>query len=296
VTPFDRRGAWAGAKARATSLAKRTSFRIGGVPEFLFEPETEAEAGEVLAACRREGIALRILGGGCNLLVSDGRLEGAVMATSRIRFERVLDDAVEVGAGVSFSGLVQRSASLGVPVLSGCYGIPGSVGGVVAMNAGGKFGCAGDALVRVRGFDAAGRSFARAVEPGDLGYRQTAFEGMLVTSAAFRRDANLDVDAARRLYAAARDWKQRTQPLSAFSAGCVFKNPEAATSAGAIIDALGLKGARVGDAVVSPLHANFIVNDGLATFADVSTLIDRIQTKALTERGVALDLEVKVWR
>jgi UDP-N-acetylmuramate dehydrogenase len=294
---------FADARAASVDLARRTSFRIGGRPEYLFEPESEEEAGAVVAACRRRGVPLRVLGGGCNLLISDGVLEGAVLATSRIRFERVLDDRVEVGAGCSFPSLVARSADLSIPRLSGCPGIPGSVGGAVAMNAGGKFGCVADALLEVRGFDEEGQAFRRVVEPGDLGYRKTAFQGRLVTSAAFRRDASLgpvERDAARRLYAEAMAWKRATQPLSAWSAGCVFKNPAPRAdaprpSAGALIDGAGLKGDRVGGALVSPVHANFIVNEGGATFADVRSLIGRVQERVRSIRGLDLDLELKVW-
>jgi UDP-N-acetylmuramate dehydrogenase len=295
VSPTD----FADASRRATSLARRTSFRIGGTPEYLFEPTTEEEAGVVIAACRRRGVPLRVLGGGCNLLVADGRLEGAVLATSGIRFERVHEDRVEVGAGGSFPSLVARSADLRVPGLSGCPGIPGTVGGVVAMNAGGRFGSVGDAVVEVRGFDERGERFVRRVEPGDFRYRSSAFQGTVVTSAVFRRDPALDVDAARRLFAEASAWKRATQPLSAASAGCVFKNPAGTplpSSAGALIDGAGLKGERAGRAVVSPLHANFIVNEGGASFADVLALIERVRARVAAKDGVALDLEVKVWR
>ncbi len=286
---------FADAKPNATRLAERTSFRIGGAPEWLFEPETEEEAGEVVLACRRAGVPLRVLGGGCNLLVADGRIEGAVLATGRIRFERVFDDRVEVGAGVPFPGLVARSAELGIPTLSGCPGIPGTVGGAVAMNAGGRFGCVADALLLVRGFDADGKPFSRRIEPGDMGYRSSVFQGSLVTSAAFLRDPALDRAAARNRFSEAAAWKRATQPLSFPSAGCVFKNPSG-HSAGALIDSLGLKGDRVGHALVSPLHANFIVNDGGASFSDVAALIDRIRSRVLSSSGLSLDLEVKVWR
>ena len=290
--------AFASARERTAALGGRTSFRIGGTPEFLFEPLSEDEAGEIVAACRRERVPLRVLGGGCNLLVADGRLEGAVLATSGIRFERVLADRVEVGAGNPFPGLVARSADLGIPRLSGCPGIPGSVGGVVAMNAGGRFGSVGDALVEVSGFDLDGRRFVRRIEPGDLGYRSTIFLGAgVVTSAAFRRDPSLDLEAARRLFQEAAAWKRATQPLSAASAGCVFKNPAGAPrSAGALIDGLGLKGAREGEAMVSPVHANFIVNEGGAAFDDVERLIGRVRERVQAEAGLGLELEIRVWR
>jgi UDP-N-acetylmuramate dehydrogenase len=289
---------FADAEARAGALAERTSFRIGGVPEWLFEPATEEEAGEVVRACRRRGVPLRVLGGGCNLLVADGRLEGAVVATRRLRFEHVHADRVEVGAGSSFPRLVRRSAELGIPRLSGCPGIPGSVGGVVAMNAGGRFGCVGDALLEVRGFDADGTAFTRRVREGDLGYRTSVFDGTLVTAAAFVRDDGLDRAAARRLFDEATAWKRATQPLADASAGCVFRNPAGTSSpsAGALIDRLGLKGGRVGGALVSPVHANFIVNAGGATFAEVESLIELVRRRVREGSGHDLHLEVKVWR
>jgi UDP-N-acetylmuramate dehydrogenase len=287
--------AFADARSRAASLARKTSFRIGGTPELLFEPRTEDEAGEVLARCRAEGVPVRVLGGGCNVLVSDGILEGAVLWTGHLRFERVLDDRVEVGAGGSFPSLVRRAADLGIPAISGCPGIPGSVGGVVSMNAGGRFGSAGDAVVEVAGFDAEGRRFRRRVEPGDMGYRTTAFEGCLVTSAAFRRDAHLDVAAERRRYVEASEWKHRTQPLAAASAGCMFKNPPGG-SAGSLIDRAGLKGERVGGAVVSTLHANFVLNEKDARFDDVLALVERVRSRVRETAGVELEMEVRVWR
>jgi UDP-N-acetylmuramate dehydrogenase len=166
------------------------------------------------------------------------------------------------------------------------------------MNAGGRFGCVGDALLEVRGFDADGTPFSRRVRPGDLGYRTSVFEGTLVTAAAFVRDATLDAAAARRAFDEATAWKRATQPLSDASAGCVFRNPEgpAAPSAGALIDRLGLKGGRVGGALVSPVHANFIVNAGGATFAQVESLIDLVRRRVRDEAGHDLRLEVKVWR
>lgn len=293
------------AKAGACRLGERTSFRIGGTPEWWFEPATEEEAGEVLRRCRLRGVPVRVLGGGYNLLVADGAIPGAVLSTRRLRFERLQPDRLEVGAGTPFSGLVARAADLGIPAISGCPGIPGQVGGVVAMNAGGRYGSVGDALVEVAGFDLEGRPFRRRIVPGDLGYRTSAFQGLLVTSATFLRDPGLDAAEARRVFEEASLWKRATQPLGAASAGCVFKNPSAAVpdgaapavrSAGALLDRLGLKGERVGGAVVSALHANFIVNEGGARFSDVWALIQRLQARVREAAGVDLELEVKVWR
>jgi UDP-N-acetylmuramate dehydrogenase len=130
-----------------------------------------------------------------------------------------------------------------------------------------------------------------------MGYRTSCFLGAaVVVAATFRRDPALDRDAERRRYLEAAAWKRATQPLSAASAGCVFKNPPGGRSAGALIDAAGLKGERVGGAMVSPVHANYIVNDGGATFADVETLVGRIRERVAAVAGVLLELEVQVWR
>lgn len=279
-----------------TALATRTSLGIGGVAEWFFEPTEPVLAGRIFAACRARGVPVRVLGGGYNLLVADGSIGGAVLSTARLRHERVLDGRVEVGAGNSFASLVARAADLTIPGLSGCPGIPGSVGGVVSMNAGGRFGNAGDALLEVEGYDERGAYFRRAVATGDLGYRHTRFMGGLVTGATFRREPGLDRAAERRVFAEASSWKRATQPLTAASAGCFFKNPAVAPSAGARIDRAGLKGARVGGAVVSPVHANFLVNEGHATCADMLALVELVRARVRETQGVELELEVAVWR
>ena len=163
------------------------------------------------------------------------------------------------------------------------------------MNAGGRFGSVADALLEVAGLDAEGRSFRRRVEPGDLGYRSSIFVGCLVTEATFLRDPRLQESVQRALFDESMAWKRETQPLSARSAGCIFKNPAGARSAGWLIEQAGLKGHRVGDAMVSSRHANFIVNAGAARAADVHRLIREIQSKVQAVHGVALELEVRVW-
>jgi UDP-N-acetylmuramate dehydrogenase len=280
------------------SLAGRTGLRVGGRPELFYEPRTSAEAGEIVRRLAAAGVPVRYLGGGYNLLVADGPLDGAVLTTRRIRFVRVHGDRVEVGAGCSFPGLVRRAIHLRIPVLPGCPGIPGTVGGVVFMNAGGRFGTVGDALLDVEGLDAEGRPFRRRVLPGEMGYRSSPFRGCLITGATFRRDPDLDPARLRRLHDEALGHKQRTQPLGARSAGCIFKNPDGPAgqrSAGFLIEQAGLKGRRVGGAAVSEVHANFIVNEGGATADDVRSLIAIVRAGVRERFGVDLELEVEVW-
>ena len=287
---------FADAESRAERLAGRTSLGVGGRPRWLFEPASAQECAEIVRLCRRESVEILVLGGGCNLLVGDESLEGAVIATRRIDGCEVHADRVEVGAGYRFPKLVRASIELGIPGLPGCPGIPGSVGGVVFMTAGGRFGCVADGLVEVTGVDAQGALFRRILQAGDLGYRSSPFGGCLVTGAVFRRDPAQTTETGRRLYDQAMTWKRASQPLQAKSAGCMFKNPPDGRSAGRLIEEARLKGLRVGGAQVSTQHANFIVNLGDATAADVLALIARVQEGVRAAHGVDLELEVQVWR
>ncbi len=283
------------AHERAEGLARRTSLGVGGRPRWLFEPTSAEACAEIVRMCHREGVPVRVLGGGCNLLVRDGTLEGAVIATRQIRGFEIHPDRVVVGAGQGFPDLVRKAIELGIPGLPGCPGIPGSVGGVVFMNAGGRFGSVADALIAVTGVTAEGACFERAVEPGDLGYRSSPFAGSIITGAVFRRDPAWTAERGAALFRQAMDWKRETQPLSARSAGCMFKNPSRGHSAGRLIEEAGLKGLMVGKAMVSTRHANFIVNLGGATAEDVHALIARVQDAVRERQGVDLELEVQVW-
>lgn len=280
---------------RAEALERRTTLGIGGRPDYLFEPASAEEAGLLVRLCRRHGVGLRILGGGSNLLVDADRVAGAVVATRRLTGIEIASEGVRAGAGASFPALARRAAPLGIPVLSGCSGIPGTVGGAVVMNAGGRFGTVAEAIVAVEGIDADGLPFHQPVSERDFGYRSSPFADVLVTAAVFRREASLDRPAAEALFRQALDAKRGVQPLGARSAGCIFKNPNGPLSAGRLIDAAGLKGQRVGGASVSTRHANFIVNDGGATSDDMRALILQIRQSVEQAFGVELELEVRVW-
>jgi UDP-N-acetylenolpyruvoylglucosamine reductase len=286
------------ARDRAIPLRERTSLGVGGQAELWFEPETPEEAALVVRACRERGVPLRPLGGGFNLLVGDSPVAGAVLSTRRLTHFVVHEDRVAVGAGRSFVDLVRRSMALRIPALPGCPGIPGSVGGVVFMNAGGRFGSVAEALLEVSGLDAAGEPFRRSVSAAEFGYRQSPFAGCLITGAVFARDHDLDPAALQHRHDEALAWKRRTQPLGAKSAGCIFKNPDGpggSRPAGRLIEEAGLKGLAVGGAQVSVLHANFIVNTGGATSEHVLELIERVRAGVRERHGVDLDLEVCRW-
>ena len=283
------------ARLAAPPLSSRTSLKIGGRPELFFEPESRDEAAEVIRALRNTGVPIRFLGGGYNVLVRDGTLDGAVMSSRRLTTTRRERDRVVVGAGISFPRLVRNAADWHIPTISGCPGIPGQVGGVIAMNAGGRFGCVSEALLAVEGVDAEGNPFDASVDPSAFGYRTSPFDGCFITGATFRREPGFHEEEARTRFLDAMAWKRVTQPLGVASAGCMFKNPAPSLSAGRLIEAAGMKGEREGGAQVSDLHANFIVNRGDATAEDVWRLIRRIQERVEETSSIVLELEVRTW-
>ena len=281
-----------------TALRKHTSLRVGGVPEQFLAPKSEAELEHMLIELHAMGTPVRVLGGGFNVLVGEGTIEGAVIATRHLQQLEIDDRTVLAGAGLSFPRLVSEAARLGLKHIAGCPGIPGSVGGVIAMNAGGRHGCVGDDVVAVHGYHLDGTRFEHVVERGDMQYRSTVFQGRVVTAARFRRSQTANPEALRALTREALAWKRATQPLGQASAGCIFKNPDGpggSRSAGRLIDEAGMKGHRMGGAIVSPIHANFIVNEGDATADDVHALIEAIRARVLAVHGVELELEVHAW-
>ena len=280
---------------RAEELAPYTTFRIGGPAERLAEPRTEDEAVEAWRFALRAGIPTRVLGGGSNLLIDDDGFGGAVISMRKMNPRGIVPAAgrVRVSAGVALGWLVKWAARNGRTGLEGFAGIPGLVGGATWMNAGGGGVALGDLVTAVDLVDAEGR---RREIPGDAilwSYRNAGLPTGLILGA----ELALGVDspeATRRRTREAWERKRASQPLSSKSAGCVFRNPEG-DSAGRLIDAAHLKRTRVGGAVVSPKHANFIVNTGTATAGDVRRLIAHVRRTVRRRFTHDLDLEIHCW-
>lgn len=264
-------------------LARHTTFRIGGPADVLVEPRDEEELAGVLRLAAREGVPLRILGGGANLLVRDEGVRGAVVRLTGLNCRR----RNRVQAGFPLPRLVRQTLEEGLGGLEPLAGVPGTVGGAVRMNAGGRHGTFGDVVRFVEILTPSGERRRLTRDEAGFRYRGSALDGNLVV--AVELDLRPDAGAAAR-FASLLEEKRRTQPLDLPSAGCVFKNPPGG-AAGRLIEECGLKGARSGAARVSPLHANFIVNEGGATAADVLRLIDRIRGRV----PVPLELEIEVW-
>jgi len=275
-------------------LKKHTYFRIGGPAAYFARPQNLYEAQEILDHFRGRGLPCLILGSGANLLVRDSGFPGLVLTLKQGTFLNVIrsEDGLRAGAGVSLSRLVQRALSCGLRGLEPLVGIPGTLGGAVAMNAGGSFGTIGDSVRSAALLCADGSLEIR--NAGDLrfGYRSSGIAGEAIIWV----DLHLYPENKERIMARMKrivEEKKRTQPLRASSAGCVFKNPEG-TAAGMLIEKAGLKGFSIGRAQVSPKHANFIVNLGGASCEEVLELIDVVRERVRERFGISLELELKI--
>lgn len=264
-------------------LAPYTTLKVGGPAEFFVEPRTPEELARVVHAARECDVPWRVLGSGANLLVRDEGVPGAVLRLTRLGRR----EGLHVEAGYSLPRLVKETVSEGLAGLECLAGVPATIGGAVAMNAGGRHGELASAVRSVDVLTPEGA--VRTLRGADVGfrYRGTALGRAVVLAADF--DLRPE-PAARERYEAILGDKKRSQPLGSPNAGCMFKNPPG-DHAGRLIDQCGLKGERVGRARVSRKHANFIVNEGGATAGDILGLIDRIRRKV----PVPLELEVLLW-
>ncbi len=275
-------------------LAKHTTLRVGGPAQFWVEPRTEAAFAEVIRFCRRENLPLFVIGRGSNLLVRDGGIRGVVVHPSGGDFEKIETSGLEVAAGVGakLKQIAYAGRVAGIGGFEWMEGIPGEVGGGLRMNAGAMGLQTFDQVVRVRYLDRDGVAHEKAPNEMEVHYRHVpSLADNFAVSAVFRGDKSTAEEIVRRLEES-QEKRRSTQP-SAKSAGCIFKNP-GGCPAGKLVDQLGLKDARVGDARVSKVHGNFIVNDGGATAVEMLALIERIKTCAREKRGIELETEVQI--
>lgn len=253
---------------------------------------------------------LLILGDGANLLVADEGVSNLVISLDAPELSQsgVDDDTglYVAGGGLKLPRLIQDTIKLGLAGLETLGGIPATVGGATAMNAGGAFGQIADHIIRVHALDRAGRAHAIDRSKIDFGYRQSRLNHLLITAVEFDL-AHGDPEALRLELKRVMAYKKDTQPLADHSAGCVFRNPTLTEdteglgisgeriSAGLMVDRAGCKGMTQGGATVSDQHANFIITTPQATAADVLGLIGQIRQRVLDTFGVELDLELVVW-
>jgi UDP-N-acetylenolpyruvoylglucosamine reductase len=279
---------------RDEPLAKHTTLRVGGPADFYVEPADENDLAGIVKFCGENKINFFILGRGSNLLVRDGGFRGVVICLAQPHFSKIeiRGEQMFCGAGAKLKNVsveAKRNNLSGVEFLEG---IPGSVGGALRMNAGAMGAWTFDTVESVRFMDFAGEIFERAAREISVEYRACPLlKNHIALGAVFKCKTlpRAEIEQRMKAYSEKR-WE--SQP-AAPSAGCIFKNPEK-IPAGKLIDELGLKTTRVGGAMVSVEHGNFIVNDGKATARDVLELISILKAKAKAERGIELHTEVEI--
>jgi UDP-N-acetylenolpyruvoylglucosamine reductase len=285
---------WRGSASGRFPLRRLTTLRVGGPAAWLLRPDDAAAAAEVAARAAGEGIELRALGAGSNLLVDDDGVDAAVVCLRRLDGVRVDGDLVVLGAGVSNAVALRTTRSRGLGGLDFLVGYPGTMGGAARMNAGGVHGYLADRVEWVEGADREGRLVRRGPAECGFRYRGSALSDLLLTGVALRLP-RADAEETALRYRAVYRAKRASQPLDLPSAGCAWKNPPGAPPAGRLVDEAGCKGLRVGGAAVSTVHANFVVNLGGATCAEVLALMAEVRSRVLDRHGVALEPEVIHW-
>jgi UDP-N-acetylmuramate dehydrogenase len=274
-------------------MSRHTTYRIGGPTALFVECDTVADLACATSILAEQGVEWTVLGKGSNILVSDSGYEGAVLVLGKgFKRHAIEGEELRTGAGVILGAVVQDAFKAGLSGLEFAVGIPGTVGGALAMNAGSRdewigsivesvtLFVPGEGLVGVRGPEIA------------WGYRRTDLPARgIVVESVFRVTESDAVHMRRSMEASLRK-RKRSQPLGMPSAGSVFVNPEG-DSAGRLIESAGMKGASVGGAQVSDVHANFIVNTGGATAADVVELLQTVRDAVKESHGIELRPEIR---
>lgn len=278
-------------------LAGLTSMRVGGAAEYFISPRSSTELADSLTWAGDNHLPITIIGAGSNLLISDQGLAGLVICTRHLRgieFDQ-MSGRVTAAAGEPVARLAMQIASHGWTGFEWAIGIPGTVGGLVVMNAGAQGGSASDCVVSVQTVDLTGET--QLIYPEDLSfsYRTSALQEAqrLVTGATFKFQTGGDPEAIAADTETKLKARHSTQPYHLPNCGSVFRNPLPQFAAKLIQDA-GLKGYQIGNAQVSELHANFIVNLGNAKASDIFSLIEHIKSVICDRYGVVLETEVKM--
>ncbi|MCP9453535.1 MAG: UDP-N-acetylmuramate dehydrogenase [Nitrospira sp.] len=285
----------AGLKGRVqfdVPLRAYTSFRVGGPADVLVEPADVNDLVRVVRQAAEQKVPIFVLGG-TNLLVRDKGIRGIVISLGRLRaIKEEPGSVLYAEAGVGMPTLIGYAIRRSLKGLEWAAGIPGTVGGCVVMNAGTKLGEMKDVVKAVRMVTPMGAVKEYDGRAITFGYRRAKLPAGVVAGVWLQLAPGVRQEMEQTVKDYLR-YRRETQPLTLPSAGCVFKNPPH-DSAGRIVEAAGLKGARVGDAEVSSKHANFIVNRGHASAKDVLTLIRRIRREVFQKTGVKLELELKL--
>jgi UDP-N-acetylmuramate dehydrogenase len=280
---------------RDEPLAPYTWLKVGGPAQYFIEPRNEDELLKVVRYCCEQGITVRVLGGGSNLVVRDEGVSGAVLRLSHPSFAEVHvnGNLVTAGGGALLSHVISETVRAGLAGFENLAGIPGTIGGALHGNAGGRYGEISQYVRKVTVLTASGDKLVRSEDELLFDYRQSNLDELLILAVEFQLQPDAPDQIADRLR---KIWitKKASQPLSSQTAGCVFKNPRG-QRAGQLIEQAGLKGTRIGGAEINDRHANFIVTHEGASSSDVLRLMDLVRSKVSDQFGVHLEPEVKIW-
>jgi UDP-N-acetylmuramate dehydrogenase len=274
------------------SLAELTWFRVGGPAQVLFMPEDESDLSYFLASLSAE-IALSVIGLGSNLIVRDGGVPGVVIRLGRGFGDIAIDGlTLRAGAAVPDVKVARAAQEAGIAGLSFLRGIPGCIGGALRMNGGAYGRETKDALIEARAVDRAGR--VHVLGNGDMGYGYRhcgAPDDYIFTQATLRGERGDPAVIAAEMEKIT-EAREATQPIKSRTGGSTFKNPPG-RKAWQLIDAAGCRGLRIGDAQVSQMHCNFLINLGKATAADIEILGETVRQRVKDHSGVDLEWEIK---
>lgn len=286
-------------------LKKHTTFKIGGPARFFIEPIDVEDLRLSLGLAKKEGLPVFVIGAGSNLLVNDGGLNGVIIRLCASYFKEFScynGNIINAGGGLALGRLVWSVWEMGLSGAEFLTGIPGTVGGALAMNAGvSEKGhnrsritrSIGQIVQSVTVMDSSGRIRILGKKEINFGYRESSLSRYIILSALLKmkKEGKSRINRRIRSYLESR---LITQDLSKPSAGCIFRNPKG-DSAGRLIDSCGLKGKRIGDAAVSLKHANFILNLGYSSSREVIKLMDLIEGKVKERFDIDLEPEIKIW-
>lgn len=274
-------------------LAPMTTWRIGGPAQFLVHAQTMCDVADTVAACKTSGMPLYVLGGGSNLLIGDEGVRGIVLTLHQMKGMKPYGNKVLVQAGANLGTFITRCSGAGIGGVQGLAGIPGTIGGALAMNAGGRYAEIAEFVERVVWLNPQGELESLYREEIDFGYRRSGLRFGVVIEAVLSGPHGNPAELTGRAREIMKV-KLASQPYQEFSAGCCFQNPMG-QSAGRLIDLAGCKGMSVGGAKVSERHGNFIVNSGDARAEDVLELMTQVIERVQQAHSVTLSPEVQIW-
>ncbi|MEX0677844.1 MAG: UDP-N-acetylmuramate dehydrogenase [Pirellulales bacterium] len=280
---------------RTEPLAPHTWFHLGGPAEYFAEPQSVEDLQALVRRSRDLGAAIRLLGGGSNILVRDEGVSGLVVRLSAPAFTEIAvgEKTITAGGGAKLGHTISTSVREGLAGLETLVGIPGTIGGALHGNAGSRGGDIGQWTCQATVMTRAGEILTRPREDLVFAYRESSLDELVILGAKFELDQEDPEELTKRMQ---KQWiiQKAGQPLGHQSAGCIFKNPRG-MSAGMLIEQAGLKNTRVGGAEVSQRHANFIVAEEGATSQDVLKLIDLVRQNVLERLGIELQTEIEIW-